>query len=108
MDVLERDFKRRVDEIGARLRTLDPEVWPEVRQEILSADSVEWVRGERRATLILHAADAQPHYSLTLLAGEGPHPDAMAIGVDDADLVEMLVQPIAALLADRGSEIEGT
>ena len=97
MDVLERDFKRRVGALGARLRTLDPEVWPEIRLENLSEDSVEWVRGDLRATLILHAADAQPHYSLTLLAGEGPHSDAMAIGVDDADL-----------LAERGAELEGT
>jgi hypothetical protein len=108
MEVLDRDFKRRVDQIGERIRALDPEVWPEVRFETLSEDSVEWTRGDLRATLILHRADAQPHLSLTLLAGEGPHPDAMGIGVDDDDLVEMLAQPIAALLAERGAEHEGT
>lgn len=102
MEGLGIDFDACIDEIDARVRALEPALSPQIERDRLSADSVEWVREPFRATLILHRAEAIPHFSLTLLAGEEQHPDAMGIGVDDADLVEMLAQPIAALLAGRG------
>ena len=102
MERTDLDFNRCVDQISDRVRVLEPKIWPQVRLEQLSDESVEWIRGEFRATLILHRAEVRPHFSLTLLAGEELHPDAMGIGGDDADLVEMLAQPIAALLAGQG------
>ncbi len=36
---------------------------------------------------------------LTLHTGSEVHPDALEIGIDDADVVDMIAQPVTALLA---------
>jgi hypothetical protein len=100
------DFNRYVDQISDRIRALEPKIWPEIKVDQLTDESADWTRGTCRATLIMHRDGTTPsHFTLTLLAGEEEqHPDAMGIGAGDADVVDMLAQPIAALLAGRGEE----
>lgn len=93
-------FSQRVDEITARIRDVDPALASQIRVEA-SDDVAHWERGDYRATLIFHRASDPPRLELEMLHGEDEHPEAMLIGLDDADAVELIAEPVAAFLAGR-------
>lgn len=94
------DFVRRVDEITARIRDVDAALASQIRAEA-SDDVAHWQRGDYRATLIYHRAADPPRLELEMLHGEDEHPEAMLIGFDDPDAVELIAEPVAAFLAGR-------
>jgi hypothetical protein len=90
-------FERRVAEVDRRVREIAPQVAAGTRQ-VTGPLSATWERGGSRAILTQHDG-AVPHLELTLHTGRDDHPDAQEIGFDDADVVDMIAEPIAELLA---------
>jgi hypothetical protein len=90
-------FEQRVDQITEQIRLSDPSIASEIgcnRQP----DKAEWNRGGFRATLILHRDGAPPRLSLQLYTGTDEHPAPLQIGFYEADVVNLIAVPIAALL----------
>jgi hypothetical protein len=94
-------FEQRVDQITEQIRASDPAIATEIqcsRQPEMAA----WERAQFRATLELHRGEAPPRLSLQLYNGEDEHPAPLQIGFYEADVVNMIAVPIAALLAGHG------
>ena len=91
-------FERRVAEIDRRIRAINPEIAADIAHERGPGDDSRWERDGRWATLTLH--DGKPlRLELTSHTGTDQHPDALEIGIDDPDVVDMVAQPVAALFA---------
>ena len=96
------NFTARVAEIDRRIRAINPDLAASVALERGPGEEARWERGGRWATLTLHDG-APPRLELTSHTGSAvhsdDHPEALEIGFDDADVVDMIAQPVAALLA---------
>ena len=46
--------------------------------------------------------ETTPRLALQFSNGESEHPEALQIGFDEADVVNLIAVPVAALLAGRG------
>jgi hypothetical protein len=91
-------FAARVAEIDRRIRAINPEIAAYITHEQGPGDEARWQRDGRWAMLTLH--DGSPRrLQLTSHTGTDQHPDALEIGLDDADVVDMIAQPVTALLA---------
>jgi hypothetical protein len=92
-------FAARVAEVDRRIREIQPGVAAEIRRNDGTAASATWERRGSWATLTLH--DGQwPRLELSLHTGTEDHPQALEIGIDDADVVNMIAVPVADLLAN--------
>jgi hypothetical protein len=91
-------FQDRVAEVQRRIVDLQPSL-ADIAPDLSHSDAAVWRNGIYHATLSYHPDRPVPSLSLILLAGDHEHPDAMDIGIDEADVVEMIAQPIAALLS---------
>ncbi len=94
-------FEQRVDQITEQIRASDPAISAEI-QCSRQSEKAEWERGPFRATLVLHSGEAPPRLSLQLYNGDDEHPAPLQIGFDEADVVNMIAVPVAALLAGHG------
>jgi hypothetical protein len=94
-------FAGRVDEVDRRIREIQPDIAAEIRRNDGNAQSATWERGGCWATLTLHDG-TWPRLELSLHTGSDDHPEALEIGVDDADVVNMIAVPVAELLARAG------
>ena len=91
-------FAARVAEVDRRIREIRTEVASEIGRKDGSGDSATWERGGSWATLTLHDGK-WPRLELSLHNGTEEHPEALEIGIDDADVVNMIAVPVADLLA---------
>jgi hypothetical protein len=96
-------FAERVRQIDARIRELDSSIAPDVRLA-MDGETATWERAGYRATLVLHSGVQPVRLSLELLTGSTMHPDSEQIGIDDADVVELVARPIAGLLSGEVTE----
>lgn len=94
-------FASRVDEVDRRIREIEPGIAAEIRRNDGTAQSATWERGGSWATLTFHDGK-WPRLELSLHNGTGEHPEALEIGIDDADVVNMIAVPAAELLARAG------
>jgi hypothetical protein len=90
-------FEQRVDQITEQIWASDPSIAGEIRISHKS-EVAEWQRAQFRATLTLHRDEANPRLALQLSNGEAEHPAPLQIGFYEADVVNMVAVPIAALL----------
>ncbi len=91
-------FAARVGEVDRRIREIDPAVAAEIRRKDGTPQSATWERGGSWATLTLHDGK-WPRLELSLHNGSDEHPEALEIGIDEADVVNMIAVPVADLLA---------
>ena len=91
-------FADRVAEVDRRIREIQPAVASEIRRKDGTPQSATWERGGSWATLTMHDGK-WPRLELTLHNGTDEHPEALEIGIDDADVVNMIAVPVADLLA---------
>jgi len=91
-------FAARADEVDRRIREIEPGAAAEMRREDRTPQSTTWERGGAWATLTLHDG-TWPRLELSLHNGSAEHPEALEIGLDDADVVNMIAVPVADLLA---------
>jgi hypothetical protein len=91
-------FADRVAEVDRRIREIRPGVAGEIRRNDGTPQSATWERGGSWATLTLHDG-TWPRLELSLHNGSDEHPEALEIGIDDADVVNMIAVPVADLLA---------
>lgn len=94
-------FDQRVAQITDQIFESDPAIAAEI-QHSTKADVAEWERGRFRATLTLHKTEAPPRLALQLYTGEKQHPAPLQVGFYEADVINMIAVPIAALLAGHG------
>jgi hypothetical protein len=94
-------FEQRVDQITEQIRASDPSTAAEI-QCSRKPEMAEWERGPFRATLTLHRDDVPPRLALQLYNGQDEHPAPLQIGFYEADVINMIAVPVAALLAGRG------
>ncbi len=90
-------FARRVAEVDRRVREIEPAIAAGIRHQHRPGEA-RWERGGCWATLTLHDG-SPPRLELTSHNGSDEHPDALEIGIDDADVVDMIARPVAGLLA---------
>jgi hypothetical protein len=91
-------FANRVAEVDRRIREIKPDAAGEIKRNDATPQSATWERGGSWATLTFHDAK-WPRLELSLHTGSEDHPEALEIGIDDADVVNMIAVPIADLLA---------
>ena len=91
-------FAGRVDEVDRRIREIEPGVAGEIHRKDGNPQSATWERGGSWATLTLHDGK-WPRLELSLHNGSDDHPEALEIGIDEADVVNMIAVPVADLLA---------
>ena len=91
-------FADRAAEVDRRIREIQPGVAGEIRRKDGTPQSATWERGSSWATLTLHDG-RWPRLELSLHTGSDEHPEALEIGIDDADVVNMIAVPVADLLA---------
>jgi hypothetical protein len=91
-------FAGRVDEVDRRIREIEPAAAAQIRRKDGTAQSTTWERGGSWATLTLHDG-TWPRLELSLHTGSEEHPEALEIGIDEADVVNMIAVPVADLLA---------
>jgi hypothetical protein len=91
-------FANRAGEVDTRIREIEPGIAAEIRRNDGTPQSVTWERGGSWATLTLHDGK-WPRLELSLHNGSNEHPEALEIGIDDADVVNMIAVPVADLLA---------
>jgi hypothetical protein len=91
-------FADRVAAVDRRIREIRPDVAGEIQRNDGTAQSTTWERGGSWATLTLHDGK-WPRLELSLHNGSDEHPEALEIGIDDADVVNMIAVPAADLLA---------
>ena len=91
-------FATRVDEVDRRIREIQSALAGEIGRKDGAAQSTTWERGGSWATLTLHDGK-WPRLELSLHNGRDEHPEALEIGIDDADVVNMIAVPVADLLA---------
>jgi hypothetical protein len=89
------EFARLADVLERRIRQLDSSATPHAE---VNGTSVTWRQGDAWATLTLHDAG---RLELTLHTRSDAHPETLEIQVDDADAVDMIAEPVAALLAGK-------
>jgi hypothetical protein len=94
-------FEQRVDQITEQIRASDPAIATEI-QCSRQTEMAEWERDHFRATLVLHRDETPPRLSLQLYNAEDEHPEPLQIGFYEADVVNMIAVPVAALLAGHG------
>jgi hypothetical protein len=94
-------FEDRMAQISDQIRQSDPSIADEIRNSVQSARAT-WERGHFRASVTLHSAESPPRLSLQLSTGEYEHPAPLQIEFYEADVVNMIAVPIAALLAGHG------
>jgi hypothetical protein len=93
-------FEDRVAQITEQIRLSDPSIASDIASSVTS-HTAEWKHGMFRASLILHGDDTPQHLTLQLYTGEDEHPAPLQIGFDEADVVNMIAVPVAALLAGQ-------
>ncbi len=91
-------FAARADEVDRRIREIQSALAAEIRRKDGTPQSATWERGGSWATLTLHDG-RWPRLELSLHNGTEEHPEALEIGIDDADVVNMIAVPVADLLA---------
>jgi hypothetical protein len=91
-------FAGRVAEVDRRIREIRPDVAGEIQRNDGTPQSTTWERGGSWATLTLHDGK-WPRLELSLHNGSDEHPEALEIGIDEADVVNMIAVPAADLLA---------
>ena len=91
-------FANRVAEVDRRIREIQPAAAAEITRKDGTPQSATWERGGSWATLTLHDG-RWPRLELSLHNGSDEHPEALEIGIDDADVVNMIAVPVADLLA---------
>ena len=91
-------FADRVAEVDRRIREIQPDIAGDITRKDGTPQSAPWERGGSWATLTLHEAK-WPRLELSLHNGTDEHPEALEIGIDDADVVNMIAVPVADLLA---------
>jgi hypothetical protein len=96
--VPDESFAARADAVDRRIRELEPAAAAHVERKPGANDSVTWANGDAWATLALHDAD---RLELTLHTRSDEHPETLEIQMDDADVVDMIAEPVAALLAGK-------
>jgi len=90
-------FEDRVRQIDERVRT---EVRDDVRRNTGPGDKAEWARGTASALLILHRDDAPPRLELMLHTGVATtRLEPLEIAFYDPDVVNMVAEPVIALLS---------
>jgi hypothetical protein len=92
-------FAARAAEVDRRIREIQPAIANEIERKDRTPQSTTWERGGAWATLILHDG-TWPRLELTLHTGSDEHPEALEIGIADADVVNMIAVPVADLLAN--------
>ncbi len=90
-------FAGRVAEVDRRIREIQPDVAGELRRKD-GGQSATWERGGSWATLTMHDG-TWPRLELSMHNGSEAHPEALEIGIDDADVVNMIAVPLADFLA---------
>ncbi len=91
-------FAARVTEVDRRIREIQPNLAAEIGRKDGTPQSATWERAGSWATLTLHDGK-WPRLELSLHNGSDEHPEALEIGIDDADVVNMIAVPVADLLA---------
>lgn len=91
-------FADRVAEVDRRIREIQPALAAEIRRKEDTPQSATWERAGSWATLTMHDGK-WPRLELSLHNGTDEHPEALEIGIDDADVVNMIAVPVADLLA---------
>ncbi len=91
-------FAARADAVDRRIRELEPDAAAHVERKAGANDSVTWAHGDAWATLSLHDAE---RLELTLHTRSDDHPQTLEILAGDADVVDMIAEPVAALLAGK-------
>ncbi len=91
-------FAARVAEVDRRIREIQPAVAPQIQRNDATEASTTWSRAGSWATLTLHDG-RWPRLELSLHNGSAEHPEALEIGIDEADVVNMIAVPAADLLA---------
>lgn len=91
-------FAARVAEVDRRIREIQPAAAPQIQRNDATEGSTTWSRGGSWATLTLHDG-TWPRLELSLHNGSNEHPEALEIGIDEADVVNMIAVPVADLLA---------
>jgi hypothetical protein len=91
-------FADRVAAVDRRIREIQPATAAEIRRNDGTPQSTTWERGGSWATLTLHDGK-WPRLELSLHNDTDEHPEALEIGIDDADVVNMIAVPVADLLA---------
>ena len=90
-------FAERAHQIDARVREIDAGI-EDVHLE-LAGETAIWQRGDYRAVLTLHSGETPVRLSLLLHTGSAQHPESEQIGIDEADVVELIARPIAKLVS---------
>ncbi len=94
-------FGDRVDQLDARLRELLPAIASAIYCE-RERQSVTWRYAEAWGTLALHDTDEPPRLSLMLYkAGGSDEQDVVEVTIDEADVIGVLVEPLAGLFMGR-------
>ncbi|MBV9102290.1 MAG: hypothetical protein JO060_01805 [Candidatus Eremiobacteraeota bacterium] len=93
-------FRKTIADVDRRVRELAG-AGEEIVLRTDAPDTATWDRGDYRGTLSLHTAEKLPRLSLSLHTGTQMHPDPVQIGLYDADVVELIAEPIAGLLSGR-------
>jgi hypothetical protein len=92
------DFRQLADTIDRSIRQHAPALADRVQRKPGNGESVTWANGDAWATLVLHEAG---RLELTLHTRSDEHPQTLEIRLDDADVVNMIAEPAAALLAGK-------
>jgi hypothetical protein len=92
------DFRQLADTIDRRIRERDSALADRVQRKPGNGESVTWTNGDAWATLVLHDAG---RLELTLHSRSDEHPETLEIRLDDADIVNMIAEPAAALLGGK-------
>lgn len=95
-------FRRRVDALDARVRGELPAIAAEIRREENAEHSVTWRYGSAWGTLVLHETDEPQRLSLLLYrAGGTDEQDVVEVSIDEADVIDVLADPLVGLFAGR-------
>jgi len=96
-------FEQRMSQVDSRIRELHSRLSPKIAFTIGPVDTASWYHDRFLATVVLHRAESPPRLSLSLHTGRPTHPDAVQIGFYDADVVELIARPAAALFSNAAA-----
>jgi hypothetical protein len=96
-------FKQRMSQVDSRIRELDCSLSGMVAFKLGPVDTASWYHERFLATVVLHRTESPPRLSLSLHTGRPLHPDAVQIGFYDADVVELIARPTAALFSNAAA-----
>jgi hypothetical protein len=93
------NFDERVDALDSRVRALVPRLADAIRLERREG-AATWRHADAWGTLRLFETERPPRLSLLLYKHGGTdEQDAVEVSIDDADVVDVLAEPLAGLFA---------